>query len=415
MTQVRDTVRKDSELWPIPQEWEVCKLGDLVDVWSSKRIFLSEYVKEGIPFFRGKEIIELSKWEQISTELFISNEKYEQIKSEIWVPQKWDILLTSVWTLWEPWVVNWKFDFYFKDWNITRIKTSTSINIDPVFFYYYIKSPDGRNNILWGSIWSTQQAITIISLKKLEFPLPPLPEQQAIASILWSLDDKIEVLREQNRTLEKMGQTMFYEYFGKYSMEDELPEGWRVGKLEEIVDINPTYSVKKWSLVKHTDMTQLWTDMTCMYWEIRKFNGWTKFIKHDILLARITPCLENGKTCYVWFLEEWEIWSGSTEYVVLHPTIEDYREFVYHLARDEEFRRYAIWNMVWSSWRQRVSGEIIWNYDLILPDKKIVEKYHETTNQNIIKIWENYFEIQSLTQIRDSLLPRLMSGIVRVI
>jgi type I restriction enzyme S subunit len=69
------------------------------------------------------------------------------------------------------------------------------------------------------------------TFESISLSIPPLPEQQAIASILSSFDDKTELLKEQNKTLETMAQTIFKEWFGKYSVGDELPEGWRVGKL----------------------------------------------------------------------------------------------------------------------------------------------------------------------------------------
>jgi type I restriction enzyme S subunit len=86
----------ESELGMIPEGWEVANLGDVVDIGSSKRIFLNEYVSSGIPFYRGKEIIELSKNNSINTELFIENEKFEEIKVKFGAPKEGDILLTSV-------------------------------------------------------------------------------------------------------------------------------------------------------------------------------------------------------------------------------------------------------------------------------------------------------------------------------
>ena len=82
-------------------------------------------------------------------------------------------------------------------------------------------------------------AITFSQVGKLEILLPPLHEQRAIADMLSSLDAKIELLREQNETLEKTAQTIFHEWFGQYSIEsvEKLPEGWRVGKLGEVIDI----------------------------------------------------------------------------------------------------------------------------------------------------------------------------------
>jgi type I restriction enzyme S subunit len=85
-----------------------------------------------------------------------------------------------------------------------------------------------------GSTFSEASATV---MRSVTISLPPLPEQQAIAAVLSSFDDKIELLREENKTLEATAQGIFKEWFGKYKVDDELPKGWRVGKLGEEFDI----------------------------------------------------------------------------------------------------------------------------------------------------------------------------------
>ena len=99
-------------------KWNKMKLGDIASIASSKRIFAREYQREGIPFYRGKEIIEKHKGNAVSTELFISRERYEEIKNKYDVPRPGDILLSSVGTLGIPWLVD-EDEFYFKDGNLT--------------------------------------------------------------------------------------------------------------------------------------------------------------------------------------------------------------------------------------------------------------------------------------------------------
>jgi type I restriction enzyme S subunit len=108
-----------SELGEIPAGWRVGELGDVADVKSSKRIFLSEYVEFGIPFYRSKEIIELSSGQEITTPLYISEERFREIESKFGAPEVGEILVTSVGTIGVTYIVSSRDKFYFKDGNLT--------------------------------------------------------------------------------------------------------------------------------------------------------------------------------------------------------------------------------------------------------------------------------------------------------
>ena len=179
------------------KEWKEYRLGDLIDISSSKRIYAKEYVSEGIPFYRGKEIIEKFKGNDVSTELFITEERFKELKDKFGAPQKGDILLTSVGTLGVPYLVQDE-QFYFKDGNLTWFK---NFNEDcySKFIYYWLQSNYGKNQIYSKSIGSTQKALTIDMLKKFDITLPSIEEQKSIANILSTLDDKIEVNNKTNQ------------------------------------------------------------------------------------------------------------------------------------------------------------------------------------------------------------------------
>ena len=94
--------------------WHTLKLKEICEITSSKRIYLSDYQTEGIPFYRGKEIIERQKgYSEVTTELFISIEKFDEIRGRFGVPKVGDLLLTSVGTLGVPYVVKQNDEFYF--------------------------------------------------------------------------------------------------------------------------------------------------------------------------------------------------------------------------------------------------------------------------------------------------------------
>jgi type I restriction enzyme S subunit len=119
------------------------------------------------------------------------------------------------------------------------IALRTKIEHNSLFLYYFLTDPNTKKALLNLDIGGVQPSIKVPHLLDMQVVFPPLPEQIAIASVLSAFDDKIELLREENKTLEEIGQTIFGEWFGKYSPDrpDDLPKGWRVGKLGEVVDI----------------------------------------------------------------------------------------------------------------------------------------------------------------------------------
>ena len=181
------------------EDWKKCKLGEVCNISSSKRIFAEEYTTDGIPFYRGKEIIEKRNKITISSELFISYERFEEIKTKFSIPKIGDILLTSVGTIGVPWLVNEE-NFYFKDGNLTWLRCNNKFIHSP-FLYYWLESDYSKNQINAKCIGSTQKALTIDTLCKFEINLPPLATQQKIATILSSLDDKIELNNKINDNL----------------------------------------------------------------------------------------------------------------------------------------------------------------------------------------------------------------------
>lgn len=191
----------DSELGEIPAGWIIKDFDSLCNITSSKRIFHREYVEDGIPFYRSKEIILLSKNQQIKDPLFISKNKYEEISKKFGVPNDGDLLMTSVGTLGIPYIVKSKEKFYFKDGNLMWFNSFKGMN--NAYLYYWISSPYGQQILDSISIGSTQKALTIDSLKKVKVPLPLSND-----NLLKKFDDltkiilcQIEVFNRQNHIL----------------------------------------------------------------------------------------------------------------------------------------------------------------------------------------------------------------------
>ena len=171
-----------------------------------------------------------------SETMFISEEKDLILrKGKL---KRWDYVMTTRWTI-------GNFAYY----NDQVVYSNMRINswmviiraykdlINEKFLWLFFSSNIFKYYLSWFTSWSAVPQLPIKDIKQLPIHLPPLPEQQAIAAVLSSFDDKIELLRAENQTLEQMGQELFKERFGKWKVGDELPEGWRVGKLGEIAEI----------------------------------------------------------------------------------------------------------------------------------------------------------------------------------
>jgi type I restriction enzyme S subunit len=181
---------KQTEVGVIPEDWEVAKLNELVELTSSRRIFEHEYVSSGVPFFRGKEISLLVDRKPIDDLCFIPEKRFNELKSQYGAPEKGDILITAVGTLGNIYVVPEESRFYFKDGNLIWLRKIKDTEPD----YIAAQLRRAKTKIIDGSIGSSQRALTIVVLKDVQIAVPPLHEQRAIAAVLSDVDALISAL-----------------------------------------------------------------------------------------------------------------------------------------------------------------------------------------------------------------------------
>jgi type I restriction enzyme S subunit len=195
----------------------------------------------------------------------------------------------------------------------------------------------------------------------------------------------------------------------------EIPEGWEVKLVTEAVQVNPRVVVPRDGEKPFVPMGCLSNDsMLITDIESRDGNSGTKFQNGDTLFARITPCLENGKTAYVQFLPDaHSVAFGSTEFIVLRSATLT-PEFVYCLARSDEFRGVAIKSMSGATGRQRVQERCFEDFQIAQPPLAVLEKFSSIVAPSFRLIYRLHLQIQNLRRTRDLLLPRLLSGQVAV-
>ena len=368
-------------------------LGDLVDISSSKRIFYKEYVISGVPFYRSKEIIERAAGRRdISTELFISQERFDEIESKFGAPQEGDLLLTSVGTLGIPYLVQKNEKFYFKDGNLTWFRNFKPA-LDSQYLLYWLISQDGKNELLNHTIGSTQKALTIQGLKKVRIPLPALETQKKIADILGTIDEKIELNRRMNDSMEQMGQALFRHYF------IDNPEAKTWGKTAVGDKIKPRRGKSLQSKnMKPGDVPVV-------------SGGLQPAGLHDEsnTVAPVITVSASGANAGFTALWGESVWSADSSYI--DTTITSYVYFYYILLSRNQKRTYE---MQTGSGQPHIYPSHIELLEMPDAPDAVIARFNDDVAANFMKIAENKKEVQALTTLRDTLLPRLISGKVKV-
>ena len=301
--------------------------------------------------------------------------------------------------------------------HLIRVRLNPSV-AESAFYYYYFNSP--AKPIRQIVLQCAQAGIRGSDLNKLKVPYPELEEQKHIADILSAYDDAIENNNRRIKILEQMAENLYKEWFVRMCFpghetaeyENGLPKGWTRDRLEQFIEVDPTVRIPKNAKIKSVPMAALST--TLMYLDENEITeepiaAGSRFCNGDVLLAKITPCLENGKTGFVNFLKDDEYGCGSTEFIVLRSkTLSPY--FVYFLARSPYFRGIAIGSMNGADGRQRASVSKLKKMKIVCPAQSILTQFTTQTSPIFTLIFELGNLNRKLRHHRDLLLPRLMSG-----
>ncbi len=433
-------------------EWAIVKFQEILEITSSKRIFRAEYVDSGVPFYRSKEIIEKSKGNNISTELFISQDKFNDLKDKFGVPIPGDILLTSVGTLGVPYLVQFGDNFYFKDGNLTWFR-HFSDKINNHFILCWLQSNEAKKQFDMITIGSTQKALTISSLKEIEIQLPPINIQQKITHLISTLDSKIELNQKMNKTLEEMAQTLFKSWFvdfdpvhakmkAKESDTDLEQIAKELGISKDVLDLFPDefeeselgMIPKGWEVVEFVDISsELRRGISPKYTEdedvtvinqrcIRngevnlslsrqhdssKKNIDNRLIKAGDILVNSTGVGTLGRVAQI---------AEITKRVIVDSHVTMVRADLDKVSSN--FLGVALISKQktieklgeGSTGQTELSRVRLGELKVVLPLKKFINVYDELTVSMRSNSQNNRNEIESLQKTRDTLLPKLLSG-----
>lgn len=275
---------------------------------------------------------------------------------------------------------------------------------DPRWLFYCLLN--ARERLVGLASGAAQQNLNLFTVKEFLLPHLGLTEQRAVAEVLGTLDDKITVNTQAIST----GRELLHTRWKKLSRDAAT-----VADLRDIADINPKISTIKGSTALYLDMKNLPEHgLLVTEWGEREPKGGARFQNGDTLIARITPCFENGKAAWVDFLEEDEICYGSTEYIVLRakegiPPIAPYL-----IGTSDRFREFASQRRTGTSGRQRVQAKELADYSVPLPDPERLKEFEEFSDALLRRLGAARNESRALAATRDELLPLLMSGKITV-
>jgi len=326
---------------------------------------------------------------------------------------------------------------------VMDIKTESML---PEFLYWIFNSRIFRETIKGSATGATVKHTAPERIYAVKVKIPKSKGiQKKIASILSAHDDLIEANEQKIKILEAMAQLIYKEWFVKFRfpgyekvnpvrnsnqllqgskisngvkmVQSELgmiPEGWKVKRFTDVIEINPPLKIESNISSPFIDMKDLLSNtMVVKITKTKKSGSGSKFQNKDILFARITPCLENGKIGFVQCLDEKQVGLGSTEFLIFRSKTLC-QEFVYLLARTNSLRQHAIKSMIGASGRQRVQKDCFEEYKLAVPSNNILCKF-ESLIVPLFELAQKLSEVNTkLNQTRNMLLPKLISGKIDV-
>lgn len=411
------------------------KIGDVCQVGDGAHASIKRK-ESGVLYLSSRNFkdggLDLTKVYYISEEDF--NKHFKDKSKAITKTKAGDVALSIIGTIGEPYVVKASDRFGLSS-AVAFLRPNFEL-VNSEYLYYWLKGPEFQQAVYNVKGGVAQGYVSLEMIKGLPFRQFNKIDQNKISSFLKNYDSLIENNNRRIAILEDMAQSLYREWFvnfrypghkdkldasspnesGKPKLTDsplgQIPEGWEVKTAAEAITINPRTKLVKEGEKPFVGMSGLSEGSMVIGDIIEKAgNSGAKFINGDTLFARITPCLQNGKTGYVQFLTpEKPVGFGSTEFIVLRESETLSSEFIYLLSRSNNFREHAIQSMTGATGRQRVHVDCFASYYLPIPPKELMNEFTKMAQPMFKSIFNLSKRNQNLKQQRDMLLPKLISG-----
>lgn len=405
--------RINTDIGSIPIDWKAVKFDDYAELKHGHQFRTYDFTDDGIKVFKITQI-------KANGETDLSNCDYVDIKrlNEFinFKINKGDILVALTGATIGKISRFWVDETVLQNYRVGSFFSKNEEVLSKEFLYQFLRSNYFFFQIIARQTQSAQQNIGKEEINNMTLFLPNINEQKAIANILTSFDNKIELLKAQNKTLEETAQTIFMEWFGKYQIGDELPEGWRVGKLGEVGNIicgktpsksNTDFYGNEIPFIKIPDMHNKMfiletTDNLSIEGALSQNNK---------MLPKNSICISCIATVGLVSITTKKSQTNQQINSII-PKRLSYREYLYFALTS--MKEYLNDLGSGGTATLNVNTSTFSNLELIIPSEPILQEFHRTQNPFFEKILYNNTQIQTLTQARDELLPKLMSGEIRV-
>jgi len=393
----------------VPEGWKRVKLGDVAEIigGGTPKTKVPEYWNGNIPWLTPKDLSNFKGIYIAHGERFITKLGLQESSSKL-LP-KGTILLTS------------RAPVGYLAIAKNGIATNQGFRslvvkngYDNLFVFYLLK-----NNIEYLRSQATGTTFGEISgstLKLLEFSFPPLPEQKAIASVLSSLDDKIDLLHRQNQTLEKMAQTIFRHWF----IDNSDKENWEKKKLGDIAEIKigrtPPRKEFQWFSKNKTDVK--WVSVKDLGENGVYIFDTSEYLTQNAIDRFNIPIIPKNTVLLSFKMTIGRV-GITTEPMVSNEAIAHFKinsktpittEYLYFFLKLFKYQELGSTSTIVTS----INSKMIKDIEIFIPDRKKLFKFDLITKNFFNKIYNNEQQIRTLEKLRDTLLPKLMSGEVRV-
>ena len=278
----------------------------------------------------------------------------------------------------------------------------------PKYLMMWFRRPEFDRYARFHSHGSAREIFDWSEMCDVMLPIPSIERQREIVAEYETLSKRIRLNEQMISKLEETAQTLYRKMFVDGIDKENLPEGWRMGTLGEICIVNPKLTLKVGLSALFYDMDSLPLQGFFMgKAQIRDFNSGMKFQNGDVLFARITPCMENGKAAIVADLKEDEVAFGSTEFIVLRGSQYKLTSILATLIRNEEFRAFARTQMKGTDGRQRVDATALLGYEIVIPEGNMLRKIENALSRLYNQMHIVTKENSKLTELQSLLLAKI--------
>ena len=402
--------------------WKKTTIGEHCTVTSSKRFHLSDRSNSGIPFYCSKEIIQKVNNEEIDNCDYISEEFYEAVAKKYGVPQENDLLVTTRGTIGVPYLYKKSDKFYFADGNLTWMKDFHD-TLFPQYLYYWFLSYEGQSKINAIAKGTAQKAVPIAGIKTLELKLPPIEIQRRIADILSVYDDLIANNQKQIKLLEEAAQRLYKEWFvdlhfpgyEQTKIVDGVPEGWGKKSISSISSvlrrgISPKYNDQGiYTVINQKCIRQTVVSFDEARKQEKIYSEELNLQDSDTVICS-TGAGTLGRVGQVF--GNYNNTTFDSHVTLIRAKKEIGKQYLFQSLK---FNQSYFTDMGKGSTNQlELSRETIQNLAVFIPTKDIINRFELLAQALHDRITLLSNEIIRLQESRDRLLPKLMSGEMKI-